>query len=99
MLEFDPIGNALTPVGWMILINWDGTCRLTDEAVEIFLEYDCRDKLAANLFSGRARALALDAVSAASGSRRPRFFESCAVGVASSVVSSPFGTKAASLLE
>ena len=42
LLELDPVGNVPTHVGWTLLLNRDGTCRLAGGDAETFLERDCK---------------------------------------------------------
>ena len=97
LLELDPVGNAPTHVGWTLLINRDGTCRLAGEDAEIFLGCDCKGMLAATLFCGRAGALALDAVSAALGGGRPHVHEIRSGGFDFAVAATPFGANSREL--
>jgi len=97
LLELDPVGNVPTHVGWTLLLNRDGTCRLAGGDAETFLERDCKGMLAATFFCGRAGALALDAVSAALGGGRPHVREVRSKGFDFAVAATPYGANSGEL--
>lgn len=97
LLELDPAGNAPTHVGWTVLINQHGTCRLAGGDAETFLERDYKGILATIFFCGRAGALALDAITAALGGGRPHVREIRNGGFDFAVAATLFGTKSREL--
>ena len=97
LVELDPVGNVPTHVGWTLLLNRDGTCRLAGGDAETFLERDCKGMLAATFFCGRAGALALDAVSAALGGGRPHVREVRSKGFDFAVAATPYGANSGEL--
>lgn len=97
LVELDPVGNVPTHVGWTLLLNRDGTCRLAGGDAETFLERDCKGMLAATFFCGPAGALALDAVSAALGGGRPHVREVRSKGFDFAVAATPYGANSGEL--
>lgn len=90
LARLDPVGNAPAHVGWMLLINRDGSCRLAGTDAEVFLDRYCKGMLAATIFCGKAGAVALDAVSAALGAGRPQLREIQSDKIEFAVAAAPY---------
>lgn len=66
----DPLFTIPKHIGWTMLINTNGVCRLAGDNVEVFLGCGCKDVKATTALHGRAGNLALDVMTTALNGRR-----------------------------